>query len=129
MTKSPVIIYESSSLENAWNLLKKESFQHLPVLDDNGNIAGMLSSTDIENFSLWVENAINDPGTILKNLVVRDIMTTKVISIRKNDAIEMANDLLLSNSIRALPVIDNGRIIGIISETDILRYYNDKYSK
>ena len=129
MSKSPVIIHENSSLDTAWNMLKNDSFKHLPVLNDDDEITGILSSTDVENLSILFENSQTNINAFLKNLSVKDVMTSKIISISKEKSVEDANDLLLSIGIRALPVVENGKIIGIISETDILHYYNEKYKQ
>jgi acetoin utilization protein AcuB len=56
-------------------------------------------------------------------------MTMKVVSITKGKTVEEANDIILSKGIRALPVVEDNKIIGIISETDILHYFNEKYSE
>jgi acetoin utilization protein AcuB len=127
MTKSPVIIYENTSLEKAWTTLKEKTFKHLPVLNDQDKITGILSSTDVENLSILFENSKEDVSLFLKNLTVKDVMTVHVFTIQKDEPIEKANDLLLSKGIRALPVVEHEKIIGIISETDILHYFNEKY--
>lgn len=129
MTKSPVIIHETSSLKTARDMLSTEAFKHLPVLSDDNNISGMLSSSDIESLSLWIENAMENPEAVISNLLVKDIMTMKVVSITKGKTVEEANDIILSKGIRALPVVEDNKIIGIISETDILHYFNEKYSE
>ena len=132
MTKSPVIVHESTNLETAWNMLKERTFKHLPVLNELDETTGILTLTDIKNLSLLFENSsINSKGDLssfLKNLSVKDVMTSHVFTIEKNKSMEEANDLLLSKGIRALPVLENGKIIGILSETDILHYYNEKYN-
>ncbi|MDH4263391.1 MAG: CBS domain-containing protein [Spirochaetia bacterium] len=131
MTKSPVIIHENTSLEMAWKMLKEHTFKHLPVLNDQEEITGILSSTDVEHLSTLFENSIEnskgDVSLFLKNLLVKDVMTFHVVTITKEKSIEDANDLLLAKGIRALPVEESGKIIGIISETDILHYFNQKY--
>ena len=129
MTKSPVIIHENASLEAAWNLLKKSNFKHLPVLNDKDDVTGILSSTDIENLSVIFDNSQNDQKIFLTNLSVKDVMSSKVVTIQKTATIEEANDLILAKGIRALPVVEHNKILGIISETDILHYYNEKYNQ
>lgn len=129
MTKSPVIIHENSSLEVAWKMLKEESFKHLPVLNKQDTVSGILSSTDIDNLSILFENSRADLKSFLENLTVKDVMSQHLISITKDKTVEEANDIILSKGIRALPVVENDKIIGIISETDILHYYNQKYQK
>ncbi len=128
MTRTPVTINEDASLEEAWELLDREPFHHLPVLDNSERLSGILSATDIENFQKLFSNMQSDTNPIKHNLTVRDVMTLHVKTIDKSATMAEANDQLLAAGIRALPVTENGKITGIISETDILRYYNDLYN-
>lgn len=128
MTSTPVTIREEAPLDEAWQILESGPFHHLPVLDASENLSGILSATDIENFQKLFSNMQSDTGPIKHNLTVRDVMTLHVKTIDKGTSIGEANDMLLASGIRALPVTEGGKIVGIISETDILRYYNDLYN-
>jgi len=128
MTKSPVIIMESDTLSKAFEILKESSFSHLPVLDQKNIVSGILSNRDIQNFNKLFDQLDISKKSILDNLAIKDVMTTHVKTIDKNQSVEDANDIILSLGVHALPVVENGHIIGIITETDILRYYNKKYS-
>ena len=128
MTKSPVVIQENASLKEAWRVLEEKKFKHLPVINDSGEVSGMLSDTDIRNMKTLFTHLEKNIDSYTSNLTVKDVMTAKVLTITPEARIEDANDLLLSNGIHCLPVLTGNHIIGIISETDILHYYNEKYS-
>jgi len=127
MSKSPVIIKAGESLEKAWELLEKQSFTHLPVIDDGGIVLGMLSSTDIINFQKLFSHMQKNYETIKINLTVEDVMSTPIQTISPDEDIQVANDRMLEKNIRALPVVKGNTVIGIITESDILRYYNNTY--
>ncbi|MDH4200113.1 MAG: CBS domain-containing protein [Spirochaetia bacterium] len=129
MTRSPIVIYENASVHGAWDLLKNETFTHLPVLNSKEELTGILSLTDLENLTLLLQKSNKNIIPLIEDMEVRDIMTLHVQSIDINKSIEEANDMLLSGGIHALPVLENGKIAGIISETDILHYYNEKYKR
>lgn len=129
MSKSPVVIEESATLKKAWELLEKEPFTHLPVIDANGSISGIISQTDLNHYKRFFENLDASMSAIKSELLVKDVMSTHVITIDKGATIHQANDLLLAKGVRALPVTEGQKIIGIISETDILRYYSDYYQQ
>ncbi|MES0489785.1 MAG: CBS domain-containing protein [Leptospirales bacterium] len=127
MTKSPVVIKASESLEKAWELLEKEPFTHLPVIDEKGIVSGMLSSTDIANFQKLFSHMQKNYDTIKLNLTVEGVMSNPVQVISPDESIQDANDRMLAKKIKALPVVKDNAVIGIITESDILRYYNDTY--
>ena len=127
MTKNPVVIDESASLKEAWEILENEPFTHLPVVDSGGDVSGILSETDLHHYKKFFNN-LNAPfKTIIDELCVKDVMSSHVITISRGATIHEANDLLLAKGVRALPVTEKNHIVGIISETDILRYYSNKY--
>jgi len=128
MTKSPVVINSSATLKEAWELLEEKKFKHLPVINENSEVCGILSETDIRHLKTLFTHISSEFSTFTINLTVKDVMTARVTTIAKEVTVEDANDLLLSKGFHCLPVTEDGHIIGIISETDILHYYNDKYS-
>ena len=127
MTKSPVVIDENATLKEAWELLEREPFTHLPVIDADGVVCGILSETDLHHYKRFFENLDAPEETIKTSLLVKEVMSAHLVTISPGATIQEANDLLLAKGVRALPVTEEQKIIGIISETDILRYYSDRY--
>lgn len=126
MTKSPHVLHEASSVKTAMETMNGLGIKHLPVLNASDQISGILSLTDIENLTILLENSSSDVTAAMENLTVRDLMTVNVVTITKDKTVTEANDLLLSKGIRALPVMEDGKVIGIISESDILHYFNSR---
>jgi CBS domain-containing protein len=52
---------------------------------------------------------------------VRDIMTTEVVTVGRNDALTLADDLMTTKGIRHLPVVEQGRLVGILTQRDLFR--------
>ena len=129
MTKTPTSVVASDPLKTAWSILEKESFNHLPVVDDKAKVVGMISRTDIENFKKIFSYMDSEKKTLLDNLTNLDVMSNPVKTIEQNQTMQEANDVMLSERIRALVVLQGtDNVVGIISETDILHFYNELYN-
>ncbi len=96
--------------------------RHIPVVDDMGNLIGILSNRDIlkalgRDFydDSEVDESKNDA------IIIGDIMTTNVYTIRDYEPAAIAAKIMINNKIGALPVIgDSGQLIGLVTETDFL---------
>lgn len=113
MTRNPIIISEDITIRDAANIMKKESIGSL-IVKTLKNDYGIITERDI--LFKVVANG-TDPGSIK----VKDIMTYPIITIERNSKLEEAATIMWKHKIRRLPVIENGKIIGIITENDIIR--------
>lgn len=96
----------------------REFHHHLPIVDGD-NLVGMVSLYD---FLIAKSGAtLNDNDPIYTSVVVKDFMRTPVISVAGNDTLEKALNLFIDKTIEALPVISDGKLVGIITSNDILR--------
>ncbi len=128
MTPNPVKIGEE---ENLLALIKKfdvERFRHLPVVDKEGRVIGMLSDRDLRSAQLALTLLKIDVAEEVKRVLVKDIMQTPVHSISPDASLKEAADLIIKHRIGALPVVDKeGKLIGILSYVDILRAFKERF--
>ena len=111
MTKRPVFIGEKARIREAMDVLQSLEIRHLPVVNDEREVVGMLSDRDLRE----VRSDRMDGR-------VTEIMSTNVFSVEEEDDIEDAVELMLDNKIGAVPVVDGeGALVGIISYVDVLR--------
>jgi acetoin utilization protein AcuB len=109
----------------ARNLMIKERIRHLPVRDPGGKLLGMITDRDIRlnlpsqatSLSVWEINHL------LAKLAVDEVMTQVVITVGPDTPAREAARLMVEHRIGALPVEDGGHLIGIITETDVLRAF------
>ncbi len=98
---------------------------HLPILDEKGELVGIISSNDmLRAFSvhLPVMDCINEE-TLNERLSVADFMTpSPLVTISSKETILKALELFDNFNIRALPVVDDKQVVGIITNRDIVRY-------
>ncbi len=128
MTKKVVTIGLRDSLYTAEKLFKEYKIRHIPVVKDD-KIMGMLSLTDLSRIS-FVDSYGDDETvdtSIYNMLSVGQIMANSPIKVSSNTIIKEVAALLASKEFHALPVVDNEKLVGIVTTTDLLNYLIDLY--
>jgi acetoin utilization protein AcuB len=110
---SPVTTVESLHfIAYADDLLREGRFRHLPVVRD-GILVGIVSDRDV--------TLSRRTGGVRALLTVESIMQQHVVTVTAETTVEEASRLMVVNKIGALPVMDDGRLVGIVSQMDLLR--------
>ncbi len=110
---SPVItVSPRNSIQEALEIMRDNNTRRLPVTD-RGKLVGMLVQHDIEN-------ALRSPGRI-PHTPVEWVMTKKVHYISPDETIPETARIMITHKISALPVIESGELVGIITDTDLLQ--------
>ena len=124
VTREVVTISPEASVKEAFGLMKSLGIRHLPVIKE-GVLKGIVTDRDLRRpklsdvFKTW-----HDLYRISDDIQVEDIMVTPVLTIREEDLIQEAAEIMVQKRIGALPVIDSrGKLAGIITESDILRAF------
>jgi len=122
MKRNPVFVDEGDSMKKAMDLLKEHEIRHLPVLKDGEKLVGILSERDIKQASPSPATAleIREIYYLLDKVKVKQIMTRRPYTITSTAPIEEAALIIREKKIGCLPVVDNGRLVGILTETDIV---------
>ncbi|PHN01696.1 CBS domain-containing protein [Flavilitoribacter nigricans] len=133
MTYPVVTVHPSDKMEKAAVIFDNEPFHHIPVVDDERKVVGMISRHDynkiLNAFTVFnTENSRRSNETILKALLTRDVMTKQLATINANDPIEKAVGMFQENRFHALPVVnDDKQLEGIITTYDLLNYaFNER---
>lgn len=138
MTKKVVAVKESESIKKLFKLMDKHDILGAPVVNEKNQVIGIVTESDLINHFTTIESprGINLLGSIVylddinefnENLkdhcaeTVKDIMTNKVITLEANAILLDAINLMATNKITRLPVVDkNNKLIGIITRSDIV---------
>jgi acetoin utilization protein AcuB len=121
MQSKLVTVTPEASLAEAMRLLARRGIRHLPVVDKK-SLVGIVSDRDLKR-------ALASPATslgraelnyLLDKLTIAEIMTREVITIGSGFAVEDAARIMVTQKISALPVVDNGRLVGMVTEADVL---------
>lgn len=125
MTGAVITVHRETPVLEARDLMARERIRHLLVTDPDGALAGIVTDRDIRlnlpsratTLSVWEINHL------LTKLTVGQVMTRSVITIGPDRPARDGAQLMLDHKIGALPVLDGGRLVGIITETDIVRAF------
>jgi len=126
MKRDPVTVSPEDSFRHAMTLIRQKGIRHLPVLEEGG-LVGILTDRDIRQASPSPATSleIHELHYLLEKVKIREIMTRKVHTVTPGTPIEEAARLMLTHRIGGLPVLEAGRLVGIITETDILTAFVD----
>jgi CBS domain-containing protein len=111
MTGSPRSIGVSASVVEAARLMREEHIGSLPITDDQ-ELVGMITDRDI---TTRVVAEAADPNTTS----VGDVYSRDLVSVEPDKDLEEAVQLMASHQVRRLPVVENGRLVGIVAQADI----------
>jgi acetoin utilization protein AcuB len=122
MTKKVIILYPDDYLSDAIAMMREHEIRHLPVLK-NDRLKGILSDRDIKEYSPSKATTLDvyELHYLLAKTRVQEVMTTKVITTEPGTPVEVAAMMMLDKHIGCLPVMEQGRLVGIISDKDIFR--------
>ena len=124
MQRGLVIVSPDTKLAEAMRLLQRRGIRHLPVLD-TGRLVGIISDRDLKAAML---SATMSPGgalstAALDRLTAGDVMQRAVVTIAPMFPVEEAARLMVTRKISALPVTEDERLVGIVTETDVLELF------
>lgn len=112
MTEELVTIRPEASIKEAIELLLNESISGLPVVDHEGRLVGVIS--EFAMLAMVYDHEV-------QNQSVGHHMTREVITVDYDDPISRIADLCIVHRVRRLPVMKNGRLVGLIARRDVLR--------
>ena len=138
MTSSPVTVTPETPLQDAIKILVEQEVGGLPVLDPEGELVGILTQTDL----MWRETGLETPPYImlldsviyLQNPLrhqeevhkvlgqtVGEVMSKQVVTINAEQSIKEAAILMHDKKVKQLPVIEESKLVGIVTQSDILK--------
>ena len=124
MSHPVITISPDVPVMDALGMMRKEHIRRLPVVR-HGKLVGIVSEKDLlyaspsqaTSLSVWELNSL------LSKIKVSDVMTKDVTSVQVDTPLEEAARILADNTIGGLPVMQEGRMVGIITETDLLKIF------
>jgi acetoin utilization protein AcuB len=125
MSTQPVTIPADVTITKALQVMRQNEVRRLPVLDEEGNLVGIVSEKDLlyASPSPATSLSIYEMHYLLSRLRVTELMTTDPITVSPDTPLEEAARIMADNKIGGLPVMEDGRLVGIITETDIFKVF------
>ena len=124
MTEKVFSVRPGEDLARLVDLMDDIHVRHVPVVDDDRVIVGLVSQGDLVREVLHAPRDLpfSELRELLKHKNVRSIMTTDVETVEPDTRIEEAGQLMLDNKLGCLPVADGDRLVGILTEADFVKY-------
>jgi CBS domain-containing membrane protein len=122
MTADVTTLKRNDNLTLADDIMRLGRIRHLPVLDENGQLAGLLTQRDLFRGALAQALGYGERAQrqLMGTLVVKEVMTSEVITTTPDTPLADAARVLMERKIGCLPVVEEGRLIGIITEGDFV---------
>lgn len=127
MTENPVTVTPDTSVTEAKNMMQKNKFRRLPIVQD-GKLLGIVTDRDLREVSPSPATTLSvfEANYLLDKVLLRDIMKKKVLTICADATIEEAALIMAQQKIGGLVVVDvKDAVVGIITETDIFKSFVD----
>lgn len=134
MTPDPITISASLNLSVAYNLMRLNEVRHMPVVDDDDKLVGILTWGDIREARPKASGSAQPGATWESHFLaaireVRDFMTPNPLSVTPDAPIQEAARQMLKYKFGGLPVVEDERVIGIITESDLFRFIVESESQ
>ncbi len=124
MTADPQTVTAATPVMEAMQQLRDGGYRRLPVMRD-GKLVGIVTDRDLKEAtpSKATSLSVYELNYLLSKLTIKDVMTSPVTTIGSEDAIEEAALLMETHRVSGLPVVDRGKLVGILTITDLLRAF------
>jgi CBS domain-containing membrane protein len=131
ITADVITLNHSDNLEVAASLFKKNNIRHIPVLSGE-EIIGMLSDTDLLRISFAdaIDEDEDEDGidtAVYKIFTIAQVMSKNLIGVTSNLTIKKVAEVLSKKEFHALPVVDDNKLVGIATTTDLINYLIEQF--
>jgi len=129
MTKNPVCVEESTSIVVAKDLMAKNNFGKLPVLNKQKKLVGILTKNDISKASPSDATTLDkyEINALLDKLTCGKCMTKGVVTVSEDEVIEEAARIMIDKEIGCVPVVKDDIVVGIVTESDLFAMFTNMF--
>lgn len=125
MSHPVITIHPDTPMQDALKIMRQEQIRRLPVVNKRGQLVGIVSEmdlmhaspSDVTTLSIWEMNYL------LSKIQINEIMTKEVQTVSPDTPLEEAARIMCDNKIGGLPVVKDGEVVGIITETDLFKIF------
>lgn len=130
MTKNPVTVLQSASIDEALDIMRRMKVRRLPVVDKKGRMVGIVSELDLLKVSPSPATTLSiyEIPYLLSKIKLKDIMTRDVITVTEDTPLEEAARIMADHKIGGLPVLRGSELVGIITETDLFKIFLELFA-
>lgn len=123
MTRRPIAVDQDVPINDALLLMRKEKIRRLPVLDKRGKLVGIVCEKDLlyASPSPVTSLSMHELHYLLARITVKDVMTKEVVTVEEDTPLEGVACVMADNKIGSTPVMRQGELVGIVTETDVFK--------
>lgn len=125
MSSPAVTVRADATVKEAIALLEHHDVSAMPVLDDAGALVGVVSEADVIRELVAPDQRAHETPVRLTTAgfaqLVADVMSTHVVTVTRTTDLAVATELMTSSAVKSLPVVDGGRVVGVVSRRDVIR--------
>lgn len=128
MTCSPVVITSDVSVKEVKETFEKHHVRHLPVVNDEGSLVGIISQTDLNRliFGSFMPGDSKYDDSMMDMLTLDDIMIRKPVTMSPSQSLNEVIAVFTDGGFHAVPVVEGGNLVGILSVVDVLKHLYQK---
>ena len=128
MTEKVFTLKSRDDLETLYDLMDSRRVRHVPILDNEGELVGLVTDRDLSRTALGAveELPLSVERDILRRRRIRDIMVTEPDTIEPDAPLSEAAGMLLEHKVGCLPVVEGLHLVGIITEADFVRDFVER---
>ena len=119
MTKEVITVHSDDAILKVRDIFEENPIHHIIVCEKDG-VCGIISKNDI--LRLLMKSNTERSEVSLAHLKVKEVMTANPLTIESDDTLGLAADIILSNRLHSLPVLEDGDLVGILTNHDLLKY-------
>ena len=130
MTDQVLSVHPGDTVDKIYDAMSERSIRHIAVIDDEGDLVGVVTHRDLlrhalierSDLPLFVQRAL------LKRTKVEEIMTSEVETAEPDLPLAEAAHIMFENKFGCLPVVEGWRVVGILTESDFVRYFSCRFA-
>ncbi len=120
MQRKVMSVTSNVGVRKAYAIMNEHNIRHLPVTSD-GKLIGIISDRDIRPSMILMDKSDTSSAYIPDSVKVESIMVSNPLTINRDDDVRMAARIMQKKKLGCLPVMDGDKIVGLITETDLIR--------
>jgi acetoin utilization protein AcuB len=127
MSLNPIVIKPETSLHDALRIMREHQVRRLPVLNGDGKLVGIVLEKDLlyASPSPATSLSVYEMNYLMSKITIGSLMTRDVITIAEDCPLEEAARIMADNQIGGLPVMRDGKLLGMITESDLFKVFLD----
>ena len=127
MSKDLITLTPKDSLYEAEKLFKQHNIRHIPIVE-GAKLLGVVSYSDLLKISYADVNEADDIESVVYDLYsIPQMMAKSPVTVSSDTSIKDVTETLSKHTFHSIPVVDDGELVGIVTTTDLLKYFIDQY--